>query len=156
MRKGCDPPTMVHPSYPSYYEHFMDQYWARQGTYENTAQQEYLNSEKYGLYESVQYEGHENDIRRDAEMKTEYLDSPGSRRLERQFFPEALNRQPTQQPQIKTQKVKLEMKCQFCTSYFDNLAQLLGHLHLHLVRLSSNDLGLVCMVKDCDLKLIMK
>ena len=88
-------------------------------------------------------------------IKTEYFESPGARRLERKL-PESLNRQPSQQPKNKTQKVKLEMKCQFCTSYFDNLAQLLGHLHLHLERLSSKDLGLVCMVKDCDLKLIMK
>ena len=96
----------------------------------------------------MQYGGHDNDRRRDAELKTEYFDSPGARRLERKL-PESFNRQPSQQPKNKIQKVKLKMKCQFCTSYFDNLAQLLGHLHLHLERLSSKDLGLVCMVKDC-------
>ena len=131
MRKGCGPPSMVPPSYPSYYEHLMDQYWAREGTYENTAQQEYLNTEKYGLYGSMQYEGYGNGISRDEEIKTEYFDSPGASRWGKNY-PEALNRQPSQQLQIKIQKVKLEMKCQFCTSYFDNLAQLLGHFHLHL------------------------
>ena len=120
----------------------MEQYWARQGTYENTAQLEYLNTGKYGLYESMQYEEHGNEISRDAELKTKYFDRPGAT-ASRFEIPEAFHRQPSQQPKIKIQKVKLEMKCQFCTSYFDNLAQLLGHLHLHLERLSSKNLGLV-------------
>ena len=83
MRKGCGPPSMVPPSYPSYYEHLMDQYWARQGTYENPSQQEYLNTEKYRLCDNMQYEAYDNEISKDAEIKTDFLASPVASRLER-------------------------------------------------------------------------
>eukprot|EP00092_Neocalanus_flemingeri_P028194 GFUD01030618.1.p1 GENE.GFUD01030618.1~~GFUD01030618.1.p1 ORF type:complete len:388 (+),score=61.83 GFUD01030618.1:103-1164(+) len=43
----------------------------------------------------------------------------------------------------------MEMICQFCGSDFDNLDNLIGHVHLHLESMPDRDVNLRCMIKDC-------
>ena len=82
----------IRSSYPSYYPHLMDKYWARQVTYESTAQHEYFNTEKYGLLDCMKVCNMEDMTMTEVEMlKTEYFGSPRASRLQRKL-PESFNR----------------------------------------------------------------
>ena len=151
MRKGWGPPTMIPTDYPLHYGHFMEQYWARPGPSGNIMQ-EYYHDEKHEHFESTKQETYDYgnvQMGNSEEIKTENFENPTARTFKRTAY-EAFNR-PTP-PKVETIKAKVEMKCQFCASYFDDLSNLLGHLHLHLERMPSKDIDLACMVKDCDYK----
>ena len=140
MRKGSDPPSMVPSEYSSHYGHFMEQYWATQGA----QHLDYEHSEKYGAYDSFQHGEHDEEGR-DNDIKSEHNWSVG-------LNSDPFAKQTPEKGNLKTPRPLLEMKCQFCPSYFDDLPKIVAHLHLHLERVASKDTDLECMVKGCDYK----
>jgi len=47
-------------------------------------------------------------------------------------------------------KLEIEMICQFCGNDFQDLDNLISHVHLHLENIPDSDVTLRCMVKNCN------
>jgi rubrerythrin len=57
--------------------------------------------------------------------------------------------EPESQKDPLSFKPPIEMICQFCGSDFDDLDNLIGHVHLHLESMPDCDVNLRCMIKGC-------